>query len=93
MHPTMRLINDYIKMVAFLFSSILQGLPDGISTAVTIADKAAGFAEFLGIQKVNHPVVQRFLVKGIILDGHALIRTNLICLCNNLRLGLLIQLG
>ena len=42
--------------------------------------------ELLRVQEVNHSVIKYFLVKGVVFDGNALIWTDFIRLCDNLRL-------
>ena len=92
MHPSVRLIDNHIEMVAFLLSCILQGLPDGIGTVVAAFHQIAGLAEFLRIQEINHPVIQHLLVKGVIFDCDALIWSDFVCLLDYFHLGLFIQL-
>ena len=84
MHAAMGLVNDHVQAVAFFRCGILQSLPDGVGTAVAAADKTAGPAELLRVQEVNHAVIQQLLVKGVVLDGNALVRTDLVRLLYDL---------
>ena len=71
---------------------IRQGLPNSISTAITIFRQFRGCGELLCIQKIDVTILKCFFIEGILADRNALAQANFISLGVNLQLRLLIQL-
>ena len=74
----MGLVNDEVQAVVLLVHRVLQRFPDGEGASVALLCQVAAFAELLGVQKIDMPIIQHFLVKGFIGDSHTLVEPNLV---------------
>ena len=78
LHATVGLVNDEVQAVVLLVHRVLQRFPDGEGASVALLCQVAAFAELLGVQKIDMPIIQHFLVKGFIGDSHTLVEPNLV---------------
>ena len=92
LHATMRFINDEIESITLMTHGIRQGLPNSISTAITIFRQLRGCGELLCVQEIDVTVLKHLFVEGIFADCNALAQANFVSLGVNLQLRLLIQL-
>ena len=78
LHSSVSFIYDEIQSIRFLLDSVRQSLPYGVLPGVRMMHQIRSLAQFLCVQEVDIAVFQHFHIKGFVLDGNALLKTNLI---------------
>ena len=78
LHATVGLVNDEVQAVVLLVHRVLQRFPDGEGASVALLCQITALTQLLGIQEIDMPIIQHFLVKGFIGDSHTLVEPNLV---------------
>lgn len=78
LHATVGLVNDEVQAVVLLVHRVLQRFPDGEGASVALICQITALTQLLGIQEIDMPIIQHFLVKGFIGDSRTLAEPNLV---------------
>ena len=78
LHATVGLVNDEVQAVVLLVHRVLQRFPDGEGASVALLCQITALTQLLGIQEIDMPIIQHFLVKGFIGDSRTLAEPNLV---------------
>ena len=93
LHATVCLVDDEIQPVRLFPRRIVERLPYGIGAAVAVLDELAAFRQLLRVQEIDSAIAQILLVKGLLVNFHALAQAYLARLEHDFISGLRIERG
>ena len=93
LHATVCLVDDEIQPVRLFPRRIVERLPNGIGAAVTVLGQLTAFRQLLRIQEIYSSITQILLIKGLLVNFHALAQAYLARLEHDFISGLRIERG